>query len=182
MKARTTNRILWGGRCGGFTLIELFVVIAIIGILYTLVVLQVDNLVPKYRLRSAVRDLASTIEVVRTKAIADGITIALGYDLTEHSYTLKIPPDDDPDVPVEHWDPLPKQRLPGGVFFRRILLADNTTHDHGSLHLIFDSEASTGTHIATMQNADGQVLSMKFNAILGTVEYVAGDAEFESYP
>jgi len=73
-------------RSSGFTLIELTAVLAIAALLLFFALPNVDGLSPKYRLRSAARRIASTIEAAQSQAIAEGKDMAIAYDLDHGSY------------------------------------------------------------------------------------------------
>ena len=57
----------------GVTLIELIVVLVVIAIGATLMVPGFGRWLPKYRLRSATRDIASTIKAAQLKAVANNL-------------------------------------------------------------------------------------------------------------
>ncbi len=55
---------------GAFTLIELIIVLAIVGIVITLAVSSMANTIPHLRLNDSVREIASRINLARSAAIA----------------------------------------------------------------------------------------------------------------
>jgi prepilin-type N-terminal cleavage/methylation domain-containing protein len=67
-------------RAAGFTLIELFVVIALVGLLATLVIGSYQTYIPRFQLRSAMEGTAQVIARARLTAIQRGITTVVVAD------------------------------------------------------------------------------------------------------
>jgi len=66
----------------GFTLIELMIVIAMMGILSAVAVPRFQAWLPVYRLKSAVSDLQSNMQKARSLAIKENSSIQLRFDYT----------------------------------------------------------------------------------------------------
>lgn len=79
------------GLRAGFTLIELMVAVAIIGLSMTIVFLKVDTLLPGSRLEAAAKKIVTDLELMRSQAIFSGLTIHLEYDIGFHSYRAYYP-------------------------------------------------------------------------------------------
>jgi prepilin-type N-terminal cleavage/methylation domain-containing protein len=89
----------------GFTLIEVMAVMAIIAVMIFAIVPNLDNQVPVYRLKAAAREVASNIELAQSEAIAKRKRHIVRYDIERRSYTILLPPVEDPDADSET-DPL----------------------------------------------------------------------------
>ena len=63
----------------GFTLIELMVVIAIIGILSSFTTIKLIGWLPKYRLSSAVRTMHSSFQLARVAAVNKNSTVSMVF-------------------------------------------------------------------------------------------------------
>jgi prepilin-type N-terminal cleavage/methylation domain-containing protein len=73
----------------GITLIELVVVMAIIAIGAVLIAPNIGAWLPNYRLRSATRDLVSTMRVAQMKAISNNLRYQISFDIGNNSYILQ---------------------------------------------------------------------------------------------
>jgi prepilin-type N-terminal cleavage/methylation domain-containing protein len=77
----------------GITLIELTVVLVIIAIAAVLLVPNIGGWLPHYRLRSAARDIVSTMRTAQMKAISNNIQYRVNFNTTEigatNSYILQ---------------------------------------------------------------------------------------------
>jgi prepilin-type N-terminal cleavage/methylation domain-containing protein len=166
----------------GFTFFEVMVVIVILGLLFSIGAVSLTPLVPKYRLRSSLRELGSTLEHVRLMAISRGLWMGVHYVLTpgptekSTSYYQIIPPapDDDPDQPVENREYLSKQYLPTGVHIARVLLAGNQVVDRGAINVLFSPMGNSGSHIVVLEDDANRGLSLKLNAITGGIDFIEG--------
>jgi prepilin-type N-terminal cleavage/methylation domain-containing protein len=76
----------------GVTLIELIVVIAILGVLAAIVVPNFLSWLPKYRLKRAVRDLYSNMQLAKMAAIKNGSTRTIAYSSAGYTITIPGPP------------------------------------------------------------------------------------------
>ena len=72
----------------GLTLIELVVVMCILGVMVLIAIPNIGRWLPRYRLRSAARDVASNIQLARLGAIKDNREWALLFDVNGQSYKI----------------------------------------------------------------------------------------------
>ena len=73
---------------GGFTLLELLVVMVIIGLVVSLVPPLFSSAVPGARLKGAARDLAVGLRYARSQAITHNTEMAVRLDLEPPAYTI----------------------------------------------------------------------------------------------
>jgi prepilin-type N-terminal cleavage/methylation domain-containing protein len=73
----------------GVTLIELVVVFVIIAIGAALTAPNIGGWLPHYRLRSATRDLVSTMRVAQMKAISNNLQYRIFFDAGNSNYRLQ---------------------------------------------------------------------------------------------
>jgi len=72
----------------GFTLIELMIVIAIMGIISAISAPNIVKGLPKYRLKRAARDITSNIRGARSTAIKKSSAVTIQFDLDKHRYSI----------------------------------------------------------------------------------------------
>ncbi len=73
---------------GGFTLVELMIVVAIIGILAGIGTTLLLNYLPNMRLKSAARDIFSTMMQAKVEAIRRGENVSLSFNTGGNTYTM----------------------------------------------------------------------------------------------
>jgi prepilin-type N-terminal cleavage/methylation domain-containing protein len=93
-----TGRSGADARQGGYTLMELLAVIAILGLMLMIAVTRIDFLIPKYRVRAAGRELGAYLQHVKGRAVAEGMPFYVCYDVPGRKYwvlaPLPIPPEE----------------------------------------------------------------------------------------
>ena len=168
----------------GFTLIELVVVIAIMGVLFSVVLPSLDGVSPKYRLRAAAREVGSEIHQVRSLAAGTGRTYALHYDLDDNKMWIILPPveGEDPDQPLDERERLTTLDLPDQVTIEEVVLAGGSRVSRGEVDIVIDSLGNEGSHIVYLRNTEDSLIAVKFNALLGFVDYFRDEVDFERYP
>jgi type II secretion system protein H len=75
----------------GFTMVELMVVVAIIGLITTAVTMSIESLLPGERLNSSIRTLAASLMDARSQAISHSLEYRVIYDLEHHRYRMSTP-------------------------------------------------------------------------------------------
>jgi prepilin-type N-terminal cleavage/methylation domain-containing protein len=179
-----------GGRRGerGFTLIEIIVVLAIVALVLTLAVLRIDHLSPKYAVRAAAREVGGLIDLAPGTAAGKGRRTAIEYDIDQGLYRLygPPPPGEEGSGPWGLAPAGPPKSLPRGVRFRGAYAHAKgmQLQTSGVLRVRFDPLSIEGSHIVYVENdfQGGKQWSVKYNALLGSCDYVEGLAEFESPP
>jgi len=83
----------------GYSLIELMIILAILAILLAIAIPDIKGWLPKHRLQSAARDLASNMQLAKMKAISANSYVTMTFNLpiggTTYSYAVYIDPDKD---------------------------------------------------------------------------------------
>ena len=72
----------------GFTFAELMVVLGIIAIIMALAIPGLIGWIPKHKLGTATRDLLSTLEAARVRAVRERVSVGIEFDVT--TYTVFI--------------------------------------------------------------------------------------------
>lgn len=74
----------------GFTVTELIVIIALLSLLTTVGVPNFLSWLPKYRLRSAARDLFSNLQLAKMEAIKTNRNCSIGYQKNPDRYAITL--------------------------------------------------------------------------------------------
>jgi prepilin-type N-terminal cleavage/methylation domain-containing protein len=114
----------------GFSLIELIIVVALIGIVAAISVPQVLRQMPRWHMKGTVRDIASTLMVARLKAIQANQDYSVLF--SSSSYRVEIDNDNDPDV--EDWNSANMSR---GSFDTDVSVVVSGTGCGGEYRIIF---------------------------------------------
>lgn len=175
-------------RRGGFTFLELILVIAILSILFLIAGVSFRGLMPKYYLRTSARALATTMEHLRLSAVTRGVWMGIHYELSppaeERTYYEVIPPapPDDPEQPIEQRQRIGRERTSPGVRIARVILSNSQVIDNGTVDVLFSPMGNAGSHIVVFEGEEGRLASVKLNSITGTVEVVENvEASFQHY-
>ncbi len=166
----------------GFTLIELIIVLVIIGLIFGIALPNLENLSPEYSLRSAAREIGSQLEFIRSQCVIDRRKCGIQYDLENNFYRPVFPPpEDEVDLPLDQWPLGEPIELPPFVRFKAVKLADDFYVENGTIDVIMDPLGAAGNHIVVLDTEEGFTISVKFNALIGSVDFVLGEESFERY-
>ncbi len=178
-----------GGQAG-FTLIEVSLVVAILGILLLLGAMRMDTLTPERSLVSAARRLRATLEEMHNAVLLRGQAGTLVYDLTKETYRLEFqpPPPEEGVTGPQPSEILLEGTLPEGVAFQKVLRKDVPDQAEGELRLRLTAGGACPPHAVQLGLADGgpAVQTLRVDPLLGSVqifpEAKAFDALFSTLP
>ncbi|MBF0244533.1 MAG: prepilin-type N-terminal cleavage/methylation domain-containing protein [Planctomycetes bacterium] len=90
-KKKSNRALSWPAREGrrAFTLIEVLIVAVILGLVLSIAIVRMDNLLPASRLNKHMRDLADTCEMAFSQAAVQGYAIALYLDTSSRTTRLE---------------------------------------------------------------------------------------------
>ena len=171
-------------RCG-FTLIELIVVVMILSLIAALAVSKMDLLVPKYRLRGAVRQTASVLQLARSRAAAQGRDVYVRIYLSEGRYELLVAneKEDQPWVPPdtpEELIPPPQYEfqaafagtLPEGAEFVNVILGSDADQTISSGRAqIRVSPFGAGDHVIVNFRFEDRKAALRLNGLTGIISF-----------
>ncbi|MBI4616772.1 MAG: prepilin-type N-terminal cleavage/methylation domain-containing protein [Planctomycetes bacterium] len=131
----------------GFTLIEMMIVVAIIGIVLVALVGTMDDLTPYTRLASGAREVASAIRFVTSEAAASGKTHWLTFDMDDDKYWVVLPRTEkevelygSKGFSTQEKDDdrrLPARELPSGVVFEDVMYSTTDVRTKAKLKYEF---------------------------------------------
>lgn len=158
---------------GGFTLLELMVTILVIGLISALVVPNLEAFVPKARLDSAARVLASNIDFMRSTARIQAKRCTLELDLKQARWRRVMPPEQqlttDQDVDTlepmhEDWTPLDDDVAFAGAGNP----IDGIARD-GTFKLVFDENGFTGDQaiMLTLRSDPKMIWTVRVRGLTG---------------
>ncbi len=159
-------------RKSGFSLIELMVVMVIVGLLMSIVTVNLDYLVPSSRLNAGASSIASTIVLAHSQAAISGTDVIVSYNLDQQLYQIIL-------VKEGKTDPLSISELPPGIKFKDIIVAGESKKTNGIFQVYISPLGIVRGHVVHLENRDRQVMSIEVNPISGTVEVLEDYKEMD---
>ena len=126
----------------GITLMELIVVMAIIALGAVLMVPNIAGWLPNYRLRSATRDVVSSLRVAQMKAVASNVAYRVSFNNGNNSYVIQR------SSGGLFLDEGGTQTLPSGVIFNGVSFG-------GNVFVSFNPNATASGGSAILRNSKG---------------------------
>jgi type II secretory pathway pseudopilin PulG len=134
----------------------LIVVMVIIAIGAALFVPNVGGFLPSYRLRSATRDIASTMRTAQMRAVSRSLTHRVSF--TTNTYILQF------ENPPGTWvNDGSTRTLPPGVTISAISLSSGT-------NAVFNPNSTSSSGSLTLQNSRGTTSRLSLTASTGRVK------------
>ena len=142
---------------GGVTLIELVVVFVIIAIMAGLLVPNIGAWLPNYRLRSATRDIVSTMRTAQMRAVSTNSRYRVNFNVAGNNYILQY------QTTSGLWaNDGATQNLPTGITFKDA--------DFGSAsQAVFNSNSTSSAGSVTLQNTKGATKRISLTSATGRV-------------
>lgn len=178
---------------GGYTLIEMSVVLVIMGILLMVTVGRVDNLLPRYRVRACVRDIASELRLARASAMTTGMPHYIQYDVPNRTYWIlspeKVAQTGDEEEPADtadnafreaeyKWVKTMERKLPDGVKFEKVMWSAEQTAEQMPVTVECTPYGSIRRHtIWITGEEDNSKFTVTASPVTGFVELKEGHIE-----
>ncbi len=171
-------RIVASPARGGFTLIEISVVVLIIALMLTTVTVSLDGFLPSTRTESAARQLLATLDLARTSSVSFGRHYEVEIDLDRGRYRILTPFDEDGDParsPQERVG-LSWTQLRDGVTIEGIYDAAGTPTRRGIYTVPFTPSGSSTELSIHFQNSAGPAhdLTARISALTGQTQVLQG--------
>jgi prepilin-type N-terminal cleavage/methylation domain-containing protein len=160
----------------GFSMVEILAVVAVFGLIATLVAINWRAILPKAELHKAVRLIGSTLQSTRSEAIARKGLYRVQYDLDRHRYRVETPLDangrfarrDEDRVSLSWVD------LPDTVRFKRIEI-DGVEYKAGMVFVRLDALGSASGHVIQLvQNPYEAYYTIEVQGLTGLIDYHEG--------
>jgi len=120
--------VIPGNNIRGFTIMELISTFSMLGILCAIAIPAFSSWLPEYRLKSAVRDLYSNLQLARVKSIKYNRDYRIIFDVAGKGYSLVSP-----DGTVEREISFVNYDKNGGIGYGGGKATKNATVDGGTL-------------------------------------------------
>jgi prepilin-type N-terminal cleavage/methylation domain-containing protein len=151
---------------GGFSLIEVTVVVALVGLLAAVGLPTMQDWLDRYKVRTAAEELASLIQLQRMRAVSQNTEFSIDFDASGGAYTL-YEGDAATGTAIEQV----AHTLPTGVAFAGNADPVNVPSDE----MIFHPDGSLNNSTATtdtiyMSNTNGDVFLLSINRSTGRVQ------------
>ena len=177
-------------RRGGFSLVELMIVVVILGIISTMVLVSIQAMLPRTRLNSAVRDLAATLHEARSDAISRNAEFQVEYYFEEDAghprgYRVITPfsASGEGGLAIRNEERLAREwhTLPEEVSFTSITL-NGEVYETGQVVVSFDALGGASDHtISLIQAPYERGYTIEVLALTGLIRFHDGDFRRE-YP
>lgn len=139
----------------GITLIELVIVMVIIAIGAVLLIPNIGAWLPNYRLRSAARDICSTMRTAQIKAVSTNNVYGVEFDIAKGSYILKV------QTTAGFKEDGAEQSLPKGVSFL------SASFSGGVPRVTFNPNSTASSGSVVLRNIKGARKTIKVIAATG---------------
>lgn len=151
----------------GITLIELITVVAIIGILAMVAVPSISSWLPSFRLKNTVREIVSTMQLARMKAIARGVEYRVKFNLDAETFQLEYGNRADESDTWIGEDAL--IRLHASVNIARV-----DSYPSGIRSKQFNPDGTSSTGSIRLENSKGEKYKITLTTATGTIEVIEG--------
>ncbi len=141
----------------GITLIELVVVMVIIAIGAVLLIPNIGAWIPNYRLRSAARDICSTMRTAQIKAVSTNSIYRVEFDVAGGSYILQV------QTTAGFKEDGARQSLPKGIEFV------SASFSGGVSHVNFNPNSTASAGSVVLKNKKGAQKKITVNSSTGRV-------------
>ena len=155
----------------GFSLLELLIVIAIIGLFSTLLVIRLEGFFSEGALRQAAKMIINDIGTLRAKAAYTHLEQQMVFNIDEESYHIidqDNAPVNDSDEEADDTEPLEKQ-LPGDIDLEDVMFLTGEKIQEGEARLRFFANGSVQSALIHLKNNNAETYTLEINPLTGHV-------------
>jgi len=164
-------RLFGTRRPSGFTLIELVVVVAIVGMLLASVAIRFDSLTVSARLRASAREIASTIGLAHSRASATGRAQTIVFDTDSQQYWIESSAQEERASAA--------RGLYRSISFRDIQIGDELYGERGTLSIEISPLGITSACMIHLEAEGGGEMTLEVCPLTGSVRFFEGYVEYE---
>jgi type II secretion system protein H len=137
----------------GFTIIELMLVIALIGVIASIVTVSWRAILPYEELNAEVRRLSNLVQTARSEAISRSAEYQIVYDLATNEYWLLPPFGEDGrfEAEPEKRTPILKHRFTPEITFESVTIDGEQFTQDEQLFVRFDAVGSSNAHTVVLK-------------------------------
>ena len=158
----------------GFTLVELAVVVAIIGLILASVAIRFDSVTLSARLRSSAREIASTIGLAHSQACSTGAAQKIVFDTDNQQYWIETSAEEQ----AADW--LPRKRtLYRDITFEDIQVGEETYSERGTLSIEISPLGVTSACMVHLAADGGGQMTLEVCPLTGMVRFHDEYKEYE---
>jgi type II secretion system protein H len=163
-----------GNSVRAFTLIELVVVVAIIGLILASVAIRFDTVTVSARLRASAREIASTIGLAHSQASSTGKPQKIVFDTDSQMFWVES------GAEAQDGEWLPQQRaLYRDVTFRDIQVGEEVYSERGTLSIEISPLGITSACMVHLEAEGGGEITLELCPLTGMVRFYDGYKEYE---
>lgn len=163
-------------------MVELVAVVVIVAVISMLAAVKMDNMLPKYRLRAAAREVGSILKQAKARAAGSGKELYVEFDLSKGQYWILAPfPKMEDGKPVEpprlEYDAIMQSDLPFDVEFVDVIFGAKLGVHSGRARVRISPFGAADHTIINLKNKDGRELAVKMNGFTGNLSFYEGYKE-----
>lgn len=170
---------------GGFTLIELMVVLAIVGLAMLSVFVGSDALLPATRLAGAAKEVGARVEIARIQALSTQEPIVFAYDLDRDGCEAYYPYERDEDgnaLGLGRFQVAEFKRIEEGMRIREVRLPGQEPRTRETVSITISPQGRMPPHDVVIDNPEfpeSEVLTVRVHGLGTSYEILEGDAKPE---
>lgn len=166
----------------GFTLLEVMVVIAVLGLVVTIAAVRADIFAPAFKLRAAAADLTGLVALAHDRSALDRRAFGIIYDLEKDRAALADPAEIPLAAEAENLEAAARKiagwiDLPRGIEITRIIHGKNDTVYRGYFLALFKPTGVVNRHVIEIAGRDGSLQHLSVNPL--TAEVTIGEGKYE---
>ncbi len=158
----TGNGRIQRNRVRGFTLIEMMLVIAIVGLMTQMILPAFSDDIPEEQLKATANEFAVKLNYLRSEARLQGAVYGFELDPEHQRFRIHMPPEirlaEDAYAPIEEKDPeksnLHWHQLPPGIRIAGISVGRKDEGPKKSKEILFDSRGRTPPKVLYLEYFD----------------------------